>query len=186
MYACRIFFLFIHTRIQPYVDYGGVLVNHFFPSAVPPRYVKHPRAGSVAAPLPPNPPPFHPPFSRFHRPFSRFHRELNQGLEVIRPTLTTTPGAQVPVCLSNALFPQGRNGRTPGGRTTPRHTARTTKTEIECKTNDDVPERGHHHNLRPNFCMTKHGWIGPGDGPVEDFICLVYAPAFAYLFCCFC
>jgi len=41
-----VFFLFIHTRIQPYVDYGGVLVTHFFPSAVPPRYVKHPRAGS--------------------------------------------------------------------------------------------------------------------------------------------
>ena len=24
-----VFFLFNHTRIQPYVDYGGVLVNHF-------------------------------------------------------------------------------------------------------------------------------------------------------------
>jgi len=30
--------------MRPYLDHGGVLVNHFFPSAVPPR-----RAGSVAA-----------------------------------------------------------------------------------------------------------------------------------------
>jgi len=36
------------------------------------------------------------------------------------------------------------------------------------QTNDDVPERGHHHNLRPNFCITKHGWIGAGGSPVED------------------
>jgi len=40
------------------------------------------------------------------------------------------------------------------------HTAM--KTDIECKTNDDVPERGHHHNLRLNFCITEHGWIGAG------------------------
>jgi len=43
--------------VQPYshsayVDYGGAL---FKPSAVPARYVKHPRAGSVAAPSPPTP-----------------------------------------------------------------------------------------------------------------------------------
>ena len=62
------------------------------------------------------------------------------------------------------------NGRTPGGE--PRHKARTTKTNIECKTNDDVPERGYHHNLRLNFCITEHGWIGAGGGPVEDFLCL--------------
>jgi len=36
---------------------------------------------------------------------------------------------------------RGRNGRTPGGE--PRHTTRTTKTDTECKTNDDDPERGH-------------------------------------------
>jgi len=56
------------------------------------------------------------------------------------------------------------------GRTPPRHTARTTKTNIECKTNDDVPERGHHHNLRLKFCITEHGWIGAGGGLVEDFL----------------
>ena len=67
-----------------------------------------------------------------------------------------------------------------------RHTASTTKTDIECKTNDDVPERGHHHNLRLNFCITEHGWIGAGGGPVGDFLCLVCAPVFEYLFCCFC
>jgi len=42
--------------------------------------------------------------------------------------------------------------------------------------------RGHHHNLRLNFFITEHGWIGAGGGPVEDFLCLVYAPAFVYLF----
>ena len=49
------FFFFNHTRIQPYVDYGGALANHIFPSAVPPWYVKHLRAGSVAAPSLPKP-----------------------------------------------------------------------------------------------------------------------------------
>ena len=34
------------------------------------------------------------------------------------------------------------------------------------QTNDEVPERGHHHNLRPSFCITEHGWIGAGGGPV--------------------
>jgi len=58
----RFIFWFIHTRIQPYVDYGGVLVTHFFPSAVPPRYVKHPRAGPVAAPSPPKPSAYPPAF----------------------------------------------------------------------------------------------------------------------------
>jgi len=28
------------------------------------------------------------------------------------------------------------------------------------QTNDDVPERGHHYNLRLVFCITEHGWIG--------------------------
>ena len=32
----------------------------------------------------------------------------------------------------------------------------------------------------------EHGWIGAGGGPVEDFLCLVCVPVFAYLFCCFC
>ena len=44
---------------------------------------------------------------------------------------------------------------------------RTMKTGIECKINDDVPESGHHHNLRLNFCITEHGWIGAGGGPVK-------------------
>jgi len=83
-------FLFNHTRIQPYVDYGGVLFNHFFPFAVPPRYVKQPRAGSVAAPSPPKSSDYPPALSCFHR----------NCLEVKRPTLTTTPGAQHPAAAS--------------------------------------------------------------------------------------
>jgi len=71
-----------------------------------------------------------------------------------------------------------------GGRTQAHGQAM--KTNIECKTNDDVHERGHHHNLRPNFCITEHGWIGAGGGPAEDFLCLVCARVSAYLFCCFC
>ena len=36
------------------------------------------------------------------------------------------------------------------------------------------------------YTRRNHGWIGAGGGPVEDFLCLVCAPVFAYLFCCFC
>ena len=70
--------------------------------------------------------------------------------------------------ISNGRMQCDENGRALGGE--PKHTARTTKTNIECKPNDDVPERGHHHNLRLNFCITEHGWIGAGGGPVGDFL----------------
>jgi len=45
-------------------------------------------------------------------------------------------------------------------------------------TNDDVPERGHHHNLRLNLCTTEHGWIGAGGGPVKDFLSHICFAAF--------
>ena len=54
------FFVCSHSHAT-LLDYGGVLVNHFFPSAVPPR-----RAGSVAA-------------TRALRPGLSLHRELNPG-----------------------------------------------------------------------------------------------------------
>ena len=45
------FFLFIHTRIQPYVDYGGVLASR--PTYCKPATPKHPkqRVTGKAAPL---------------------------------------------------------------------------------------------------------------------------------------
>jgi len=59
------------------------------------------------------------------------------------------------------------------------------KDQLECKTNVDVPERGHHHNLRPNFCIIEHGWIEAGGGSVEDFLSLVCAPVSHICFAAF-
>ena len=75
---CEFFFFFVcsysHATL---LDHGGVLVNHFFPSAVPPR-----RAGSVTATraLRPGPSPY---------PLPCLHQELNPGCPCIAPPFRT-------------------------------------------------------------------------------------------------
>jgi len=83
----RAFFWFDHTRIQPYIDNDGP----FFPVCRPATVREAPKSGLGGSALAPQTLCLS---TAFHLPPGI---ELRVYLEVKRPTLTTTPGAQLPL-----------------------------------------------------------------------------------------